>query len=130
MYSLAAAAAVSPCCPSEIESTAKLDRRKVMALCEVHWQSNVLRKKLGMYVVLPDVGSPPFATFYLLHGLSDDYTTWMRRTRIEWYVRDLPLIVVMPDGFRGFYTDNDQGPAFARYVGEELPAFVERNFPA
>ena len=48
----------------------------------------------------PDVGEPPFPVYYLLHGLSDDYTIWQRRTRIEWYVRELPLIVVMPDGFR------------------------------
>jgi muramoyltetrapeptide carboxypeptidase len=45
-------------------------------------------------------------------------------------VRELPLIVVMPDGLRGFYTNNAGGPPFARYVGEELVRFVERNFPA
>jgi S-formylglutathione hydrolase FrmB len=101
-----------------------------MALCEVHWSSTVLEKKLGTYVILPDAGSPPFATYYLLHGLSDDHTVWLRRTRIEWYVRELPLIVVMPDGFRGFYTDNADGPPYARYMAEELVQFVERNFPA
>ena len=103
-----------------------------MALCEVHWSSAVLAKKVGMYVILPEpaAGPPPYATFYLLHGLSDDYTVWLRRTRIEWYVRDLPLIVVMPDGFRGFYTDNADGPAYARHMAEELPEFVERHFPA
>lgn len=101
-----------------------------MALCEVHWSSAVLEKKVGTYVILPDAGQPPFATYYLLHGLSDDYTVWLRRTRIEWYVRELPLIVVMPDGFRGFYTDNADGPAYAKYAAEELVAFVERNFPA
>lgn len=101
-----------------------------MALCEVHWKSGVLMKQVGMNVILPETGDPPFATYYLLHGLSDDYTIWQRRTRIEWYVRDLPLIVVMPDGQRGFYTDNDAGPAYGRYIAEELVAFVERNFPA
>lgn len=101
-----------------------------MALCDVHWFSNTLQKHVGTNVILPDVGKPPFATYYLLHGLSDDYTGWMRRTRIESYVRDLPLIVVMPDGFRGFYTDNVEGPAYARYLAEELVDFVERNFPA
>lgn len=101
-----------------------------MALCQVHWFSQVLRKQVGMYVILPDVGTPPFATFYLLHGLSDDYTIWQRRTRIEEHVRQLPLIVVMPDGFRGFYTNNNQGPDYATYTAEELPAFIERNFPA
>jgi S-formylglutathione hydrolase FrmB len=83
-----------------------------------------------MQVILPSVGRPPYATFYLLHGLSDDSTIWLRRTRIEVYARELPLIVVMPDGYRGFYTDNDQGPAYAQHFGEELLEFVERNFPA
>jgi len=103
-----------------------------MSLCEVHWSSDVLEKKVGMYVVLPDkgVGEPPFPVYYLLHGLSDDYTVWLRRTRVEWYVRQTPLIVVMPDGFRGFYTDNADGPAYATYLTEELVEFVERTFPA
>ena len=101
-----------------------------MALCEVHWHSKILKQKLGMNVILPETGEGPFHTFYLLHGLSDDYTTWVRRTRIEWYVRELPVIVVMPDGFRGWYTDHDKGPAFGRYLGEEVVDFVERNFPA
>ena len=83
-----------------------------------------------MQVLLPSVGRPPYATLYLLHGLSDDSTAWLRRSRIEVYVRDLPLIVVMPDGYRGFYTDHDEGPAFARHFGEETLEFVETNFPA
>ena len=101
-----------------------------MALCDVHWTSNVLAKKVGMYVILPEAGTPPYATYYLLHGLSDDYTVWLRRTRIEWYVREMPLMVVMPDGFRGFYTDNADGPAYATHIAQELVSFVERNFPA
>jgi len=101
-----------------------------MAFCHVQWSSQVLSKQVGLYALLPDRGSPPFAVYYLLHGLSDDYTIWQRRTRIEWYVRDLPLIVVMPDGYRGFYTNHVQGPAYAEYMAEELPGFVERTFPA
>jgi S-formylglutathione hydrolase FrmB len=101
-----------------------------MSFCQVQWHSNVLGKALNLNVILPNGGEPPFPVFYLLHGLSDDYSIWHRRTRIEWYVRDLPLIVVMPDGFRGFYTDHETGPAYATYMAKELPAFIERNFPA
>lgn len=101
-----------------------------MALCEVHWHSKVLKRKLAMKVILPEEGQGPFHTFYLLHGLSDDHTVWLRRTRIEWYVRELPLIVVMPEGGRGWYTDNEHGPAYGRYIGEEVVAFVERTFPS
>src|SRR5438105_9695563 len=69
-----------------------------MSLAEINWFSQTLEKMVATSVILPDVGKPPFATYYLLHGLSDDHTAWRRRSRIEWYVRELPLIVVMADG--------------------------------
>ncbi|NOY81962.1 MAG: esterase family protein [Kiritimatiellaeota bacterium] len=100
-----------------------------MSFCRIQWFSTILRKQVGINVILPDNGDGPFPVFYLLHGLSDDFTIWHRRTRIEWYVREMPLIVVMPDGFRGFYTNNEAGPAYADYMALELPSFVERVFP-
>jgi putative tributyrin esterase len=99
-------------------------------LCDLHFPSKTLAKHVGAYVIVPDAGEPPFATFYLLHGLSDDYTIWLRRTSIERYAQQVPLIIVMPDGFRGFYTNNDAGPPYATYVAEELVALIERTFPA
>jgi putative tributyrin esterase len=101
-----------------------------MAICEIHWGSVLLGKQVTTRVILPERGKPPFAVYYLLHGLSDDHATWTRRTRIEMYVANLPLIVVMPNGDRGYFTDNDQGPAYARHFAEELPGMIERNFPA
>ena len=101
-----------------------------MIACEVNWQSQVLRMQVTTRVLLPETGSGPFPTYYLLHGLSDDHTGWHRRTRVEIYGDAYPMIIVMPQGFRGFYTDNDQGPEYAKYIGEELPAMIERNFPA
>jgi S-formylglutathione hydrolase FrmB len=101
-----------------------------MSLCEIRWFSKTLEKTVATMVILPERGTPPYATYYLLHGISDDHTTWHRRTRVEWYVRDLPLIVVMPDGYRGFYTNIAGGPQFARYINEELIDFIERTFPA
>lgn len=101
-----------------------------MALTTLHWHSQVLGKHTTTQVLLPDVGKPPFATFYLLHGRSDDHTIWLRRTRLEGYVAKLPLIVVMPDGHRGFYTDNADGPAWAKHIGEELVDVIERTFHA
>jgi len=101
-----------------------------MSLVHVSFFSNVLQKCVQMNVILPDKGPGPFATFYLLHGLSDDYSIWLRRTSIERYVENLPLIVVMPDGYRGFYTDAHQGPAYGRYMIEDVVAYTERVFPA
>jgi S-formylglutathione hydrolase FrmB len=101
-----------------------------MSLCQVHRYSDLLGKHVGLYVILPEVGAGPFPTFYLLHGLSDDYTNWIRRTRIEWYARADPLIIVIPDGYRGFYTNANNGLPYARYIAEETVAFVEKMFPA
>ncbi len=99
-----------------------------MAWATLRWKSELLGKRTQAEVLLPPVGRPPFATLYLLHGLGDDATMWMRHSRIEYYARELPLVIVMPDGYRGFYTDNNEGPAYARHIGEELPAFIERHF--
>jgi S-formylglutathione hydrolase FrmB len=103
---------------------------KRMSFCEIHWFSKVLGRQTTTWLLLPDTGTPPFDTFYLLHGLSDDHTMWLRRTRLEMYVADLPLIVVMPDGGRGFYTNHEAGPRWADHIAMELPEFIERNFAA
>ncbi len=99
-----------------------------MALVHLHYHSHTLGKKVAAEVLLPEVGKPPFAVFYLLHGLSDDHTIWLRHTRLEVYAAKLPLIIVMPDGFRGFYTDHHNGPAYGRYIGIELVDLIDRQF--
>ncbi len=101
-----------------------------MSWCSIRWSSNVLKKSTSMQVLLPDGGQPPFPTLYLLHGLSDDDSTWLRHTRIEMHAQRFPMIVVMPDGGRSFYTRQEQGPDYARHIGEELVDFVGRTFHA
>src|SRR5438045_2340047 len=100
-----------------------------MALCEVHFFSKLLDKQVAANVIVPEIGEPPFATFYLLHGLSDDYMGWLRRSRIESYALAYPMIVVMPDGYRGFYTDNADGPPYGRYIAQDVLGFIDRTFP-
>lgn len=96
----------------------------------IRWSSEILGKSTETQVLFPETGKPPFPTLYLLHGLSDDSTMWLRRSRVELHAAPYPFLIVMPDGYRGYYTNNDQGPAYARHIGEELPAFIERTFPA
>ena len=102
-----------------------------MALCELKYFSKALQKATAATVILPETeAAGPFPVFYLLHGLSDDHTMWQRRTSIERYVQGLPLIVVMPDGGRGFYCDAEQGMAWETAIVRDLRLFVERMFPA
>lgn len=102
-----------------------------MALCDLHYFSKSLNKQTAANVILPesDELSGPYPVLYLLHGLSDDYTIWQRRTSIERYVQNLLLIVVMPDGGRGFYTDAEQGFAYESAIVHDLIGLIDRTFP-
>jgi putative tributyrin esterase len=81
--------------------------------------------KIGLTGQLAD-GPPP--VLYLLHGLSDDDTTWLRLTSIERYVAPLGMAVVMPQVHRSFYTDQAYGGRYWNFISEELPALVSSFF--
>lgn len=83
------------------------------------------RTQIGMSGVATD--DPP-PVLYLLHGLSDDDTIWLRRTSIERYAAPLGLAVVMPQVHRSFYTDQYYGGAYWTFLSEELPSLVQSFF--
>jgi putative tributyrin esterase len=102
-----------------------------MAFATINYHSRSLQKASSCDVVFPDDPgiSGPWSVFYLLHGLSDDQTIWMRRTSIERYVAGLPLVVVMPDGGRGWYTNALEGYAYEDDLLKDVVGLVERTFP-
>lgn len=103
-----------------------------MAICDIYVSAdNALQKMTSLRVILPEGNEPgPYPVFYLLHGLSDDHTAWTRRSNLERYLEPWPMIVVMPDGERGFYTDAKENPraAFETFVIRDLIGFVDRTF--
>lgn len=104
-----------------------------MALLHVHFPSAALAIQASMYVILPDP-KPELApdrehpTLTLLHGLSDDHTTWVRRTSIERYAAAYNIAVVMPAVNRSFYADMRYGGAYWTFVSEELPRIARTYF--
>ncbi len=106
-----------------------------MALSELHYFSTALDKMTAATVILPEgrgedgsMPAGPYPVFYLLHGLSDDYTAWQRRTSIERYAEGMPLIIVMPDGGRGFYSDAREGYAYETAIARDLVDLVDRVY--
>jgi S-formylglutathione hydrolase FrmB len=81
--------------------------------------------QIGMSGSAPQ-GDPP--VLYLLHGLSDDDTIWLRRTSIERYVAPLGLAVVMPQVGRSFYADEEHGNRYWTFLSEELPRLCHEFF--
>jgi putative tributyrin esterase len=102
-----------------------------MALFHCEFYSASLGLSTGMTVILPDgpAGGRGFPTMYLLHGLSDDHTIWLRRTSIERYATAYDIAVVMPSAHRSFYTDMKQGLPYWKFISEEVPALARSWFP-
>src|SRR5271168_610877 len=100
-----------------------------MPLCELHFFSAALQKQTAANIVLPSPDIPaPYHVMFLLHGLSDDPAAWQRWTSIERYVSGLPLIVVMPDGGRGFYCDAVEGFAHETAIVRDLINYIDAVF--
>ncbi len=102
-----------------------------MAFSTINYFSRSLQEASSFNIVFPDDPAipRPWSVFYLLHGLSDDHTIWMRRTSIERYVNGLPLVVVMPDGGRGWYTNAVEGQKFEDDLMQDVVGLVDRTFP-
>jgi putative tributyrin esterase len=110
-----------------------------MAHVRCDFFSDALGLSTSMTVILPQqtsaqigmrgtaIGTEP-PLLYLLHGLSDDDTVWLRRTSIERYVAGLGLAVVMPQVHRSFYTDEARGLRYWTFLTEELPALAGKFF--
>lgn len=103
-----------------------------MAFINCKFKSAALGKATEMNVIVPDKSQnrqPPYPVVYLLHGLSDDFSIWMRRTSIERYAENFNAVIVMPDGGRGFYTDMKHGANYWTAIASELPEVVASIFP-
>lgn len=104
-----------------------------MALLHVNFHSKVLNMDTKIGVIMPQkmqgiglAGSEQedsFPVLWLLHGRSDDYTIWMRRTSIERYAAPLGLMVIMPEVSYSRYINMKHGPRYYDYISKELPEF-------
>jgi putative tributyrin esterase len=102
-----------------------------VAQAAINYYSHSLDKASSFSVIFPD--SPdarrPWGVLYLLHGLSDDHTTWWRRSCIERYVLGYRLMVVMPNAGRGWYTNAVDGDAYEDDLLTQVIGMVDKNFP-
>jgi len=110
-----------------------------MALIKVDFFSEVLGMGSQVNVLLPQekqgIGiegtkkSGSYPVLWLLHGASDDHTTWMRRTSIERYVASMGIAVITPAAHLSFYTNMKYGAPYLDYIADELPEIMGGFFP-
>ena len=111
-----------------------------MALMHVHYFSDTLGMATQMEVVLPQRDDRQIGlartehledvpVLYLLHGMTDNHTTWTRNTNVERYALAKGFAVVMPTAHLSFYADMDMGFDYFTHISEEIPRVVRSFFP-
>jgi len=102
-----------------------------MAVTEVHLaKGGALERMVSFTAILPEGKPGPFPVLYLLHGGGDDHTAWVRRSSIERHADKYPMIIVMPNGEMGWYTDSKAIPhsKFETFIAKDLVSFVDNTF--
>ena len=106
-----------------------------MAVMNIEYYSEVLDMEWGVTVLYPDASrvTEPDCTdipvLYLLHGMSGNQNSWLKRTNVERLLRGTNLIVIMPNTNNGWYTDTQYGYNYYTALAEELPQVMKRFFP-
>ncbi len=115
-----------------------------MSLLKFNYSSRTLEGDTEINVILPEpfppsedgskkiereIPSGGFPTLYLLHGLTENHTAWIRKSSIERYAAEQGLGVIIPDAGGSFYTDMACGRNYWTYLSKELPEVCHRYFP-
>ena len=108
-----------------------------MAFFQIEYSSQVLGLYRQVNVLYPDADQiadkerddQDIPVLYLLHGMGGNHNSWCSRTNIERLVRHTNLIVVMPNGDNGFYTNTTYGVRYFDAIATELPQVMRRFFP-
>ncbi|MBE5996200.1 MAG: hypothetical protein E7240_02450 [Lachnospiraceae bacterium] len=108
-----------------------------MALATLNVYSRALNMDTTMLLILPEqrmqwaspIGDHKFKVLYLLHGHCGDHTSWLKDSRIEWYLRGTDTVGVFPFGDRAFYVDGVLSHRYQTFLAEELPIILHNYFP-
>ena len=88
-----------------------------------------MQQDVTVNVLLPNVtDGSKYKTLYLLHGLKNDRSSWMRKSSIERYADKYGIAVIMPGVDRSWYTDTADGRKYFTFVTKELPRMCQNYF--
>jgi len=100
----------------------------------VRFQSKLINTTLPYNIILPSdydtSKTTRYPVLYLLHGLTGHYNDWVSRTNIADYAADYRIIIVMPEGNDGWYTDSAAVPTdkYESYILQELIPDVQQRY--
>ena len=108
-----------------------------MAYAELTLRSTILKMDVKVTVIIPenrkdyhlDSTDKKYPCLYILHGTSEDNSTWLNSSNIYLLARDLDLFVVCVSAYNSCYVNTKYGFRMQDFLAEELPAKMERLFP-
>lgn len=108
-----------------------------MAFAELTLRSTVLRMDVKVSVIIPedrrdyrnDEKGKLYKSLYVLHGTSEDNSTWLNSSNLYLLARDLDVFIIFPSGYNMCYVDTKFGFLMHTFITEELPAKMTRLFP-
>ncbi|WP_167629296.1 alpha/beta hydrolase [Listeria valentina] len=107
-----------------------------MAIIDFQFLSNTLATTTSISILLPEQedwwsggNKTTYPTLYLLHGLSNNHTTYVRNTNIERYATEKGVAVVIPSFDHSFYSNMAYGHRYFDYFTKELLPLLPTLFP-
>src|SRR5262245_50589153 len=105
-----------------------------MTIATVQFMSDALWRQVTYTALLPDksvAGPGPYPVLYQLHGGNQGHTSWLQCSNLFYYARDLPFIVILPDGAQSRWANGGVPfTAYEDFLIDELSQHVQDTFPA
>ncbi|MCB2294098.1 acetylesterase [Clostridium algoriphilum] len=111
-----------------------------MSFLQVNFSSKTLNRNVTFNALIPidtieisgqaKIEKKPMKALYLLHGLTQNYSSWVCSSRIQELSITHNIAVFMPSGENNFYVDDDdKGELFGEFIGNDLIEFTRSIFP-
>ena len=100
----------------------------------VRIRSALLGREVAYRVVLPPgyglvtARARRYSVLYLLHGWGGNYDSWLTRGSLASHAAEHQLIVVTPEGGKGWYTDAPGGEPYESHLLREIVPDVDRRY--
>ena len=98
----------------------------------LRWQyfSQVLKQHTSLTLTLPEsIPSDRLPVLYLLHGGTENATTWLRETNLEAISQRFNMFTVSVEGMSSAYVDMYHGGKYFTHLTQELPDLISSRFP-
>lgn len=71
-----------------------------------------------------------YPVLYLLHGYGGNHTDWTQRTKLSEYVKEIQLIIIMPDGENSWYVNSptDTTMKYEDFLTQDLQTYVRNRY--